>query len=151
MEAQPTAETDAREEPLVSQALSAVLGSRPIDRRVRIFGGASGATLVRVDAGDLRLLVRQEGPVTPLLKRNPHRFTAMKLAADAGVAPRVHYMDETAGLTITDFIVQKPFADFPGGPVSLARALGELLRRLQGEAQFPPLKGVRIYAWTGPK
>jgi len=139
MEAQPTAETAAPEEPLVPQALSAVLGSRPIDRRVRVFGGASGATLVRVDAGDLRLLVRHEGPVTPLLKRNPHRFTAMKLAADAGVAPRVHYMDETAGLTITDFIIQKPFADVPGGRVSLARALGELLRRLQGEAQFPPL------------
>lgn len=143
MEAQPAAETDAPEEPLVSQALVAVLGSRPIDRRLQVFGGASGATLVRVDAGDLRLLIRHEGPITPLLKRNPHRFTAMKLAAEAGVAPRVHYIDETTGLTITDFIIQKPFLDFPGGPASLACALGEMLRRLQCEVQFPPLVDYR--------
>ena len=140
---EPTAEADAPEEELILSALSAVLGSRAIGQRTRVLGGASGATLFRVDAGDLRLLVRLEGPVTPLLKRNPHRFSAMRLAANAGVAPRVHYMDEAAGLTITDFVVQKPFADFPGGPVSLARALGALFRTLQEQAQFPPLVDYR--------
>lgn len=96
-----------------------------------------------MDAGELRLLVRHEGPTTPLLKRNPHRFTAMKLAADVGVAPRVHYMDEAAGLTITDFVVHAPFSAFPGGPVPLARGLGELLRKLQCGTVFPPLVDYR--------
>lgn len=138
-----TADADASQEQLISGALSVVLGSQSICQRTRVFGGASGATLFRVDAGDLRLLVRLEGPVTPLLKRNPHRFAALKISADAGVAPRVHYMDEAAGLTITDFVVQKPIAEFPGGPVSLARALGELLRTLQQQAEFPPLVDYR--------
>jgi hypothetical protein len=134
MESQLSAEAVQSEQTLISDALAAVLGSRPIDRQARVFGGASGA---------LRLLVRHEGPATPLLKRNPHRFSVMKLAAEAGVAPRVHYVDETAGLTITDFVVHNPFSDFPGGSVALARALGELVSRLQGEVQFPALVDYR--------
>lgn len=137
------ADADALREDLISGALSAVVGSRPIRQRTRVIGGASSATLFRVEAGDLDLLVRLEGPESLLLKRNPHRFAAMKISADAGIAPHVHYIDEVAGLTITDFIGQKPIAEFPGGPVPLAHALGEMFRTLQQQAEFAPLVDYR--------
>jgi aminoglycoside phosphotransferase (APT) family kinase protein len=136
------AEPQAHEE-LITSALKAIVGSRPIHGRVRVSGGASGATLLRVDAGELHLLVRLEGRPSPFLQRSPHRFAAMTIAAEVGVAPRVHYIDEDVGLTITDFIVHKSLAEFPGGSISLAQKLGELLRRLQSHAQFPLLLDFR--------
>ena len=69
-------------------------------------GGASGASPFRVEVGDRRYLVRVEGPPSPL--RNPHQYVSLRIAAEAGVAPPVHYIDETARVAVTDFIEQQP-------------------------------------------
>ena len=127
----------------VREALRQVLGPTPVDGIVPLSGGSTGACLCRVDAGDARLLLRIEGPETAMLKRNPHRFAAMQLAAQAGLAPSVHYVDETNGITVTDFIEHKPFESFPGGEAGLAQALGDLFRSLQDGPAFPPLVDYR--------
>lgn len=124
-------------------ALSEVVGSTSILGVTRVGGGASGAELFRVSYGDGRLLLRIEGPETSLLRRNPHRWSALRLAAAAGVAPRVHYVDGVAGVSVTDFIDQRPLTTFPGGAPALAGALGQLLRELQAGPTFPPLVDYR--------
>lgn len=117
----------------------AALGSAPTKTIDPIYGGASGASLFRVEVGGLRYLLRIEGPASPLLPRNPHRHACTLLAADAGVAPAVYHLDEASGVVVTDFVEQRPLQSFPGGPKALANAVGELLSRLQAAPAFPQL------------
>ena len=76
-----------------------------------------------------------EGEPSPL--RNPHQYLSMLIAAEAGIAPRIHYLDETARVAVIDFIEQQPLMTYPGGPPALAQALGRLLARVQATSVFP--------------
>ena len=120
---------------IVRAAIVAAFGSAPIGAVRLLHGGATGAAPLCVEVGRRRYLVRAEGEASPL--RNPHQYQSMRIAADAGIAPRVHYIDETARVAVTDFIEQQPLHTYPGGPRSLAQALGELLHRLQDTPVFP--------------
>ena len=118
-------------------ALASTLGAASIAALTPVSGGASGASVYRVESGDRRYLMRIEGPEDPLLPRNPHRHACTRLAADAGVAPAVHHLD--GGVMVTDFIEHRPLESFPGGALGLAVAFGELLNRLQALPGFPQL------------
>jgi hypothetical protein len=61
----------------------------------------------------------------------------MQIAAEAGIAPAIRYLDETARIAVIDFIEQQPLKFYPGGPRRLAQALGELLARVQATPVFP--------------
>jgi Phosphotransferase enzyme family len=115
-------------------ALRAAFGSIKIDRIVPISGGVSGAFPFRVEVGDRRYVVRVEGPASPL--RNPHQYGSMLIAAEAGISPKVHYLDESSRVVVMDFIETRSLRSFPGGSHGLVQALGELLRRVQATALF---------------
>jgi aminoglycoside phosphotransferase (APT) family kinase protein len=117
------------------EALGRVLGSVPVDAVSPLSGGATAAAIFRVDAGGRRYLLRIEGPASPL--RNTHQYVSLRIAAEAGIAPRLHYFDEAARVAVIDFVAQQPLSAFPGGPPALARALGELLKRLRATPVFP--------------
>ncbi len=125
----------AAQREIVRSALAAAFGSAPIGAVTPMAGGASGASPFRVEVGARRYLVRVEGRPSPL--RNPHQYVSMRIAAEAGIAPPVHYIDEAARVAVTDFIEQQPLQVYPGGPRALAQALGELLGRLQATPLFP--------------
>jgi hypothetical protein len=116
-------------------AVAAAFASAPIGAITPLSGGVSGASLFMIVAGDRRYVLRIEGPASPL--RNPHQYLSMRIAADAGIAPRVHSIDENAGVAVIDFIAERPLKTFPGGPNALAQALGGMLRRLQATPPFP--------------
>lgn len=114
-------------------------------------GGASGAFPFRVDLRGRRYLVRLEGPASPL--RNPHQYQSMRIAAEAGIAPRLHHVDEAARVAVMDFIDEQPLRAFPGGAAPLAQAAGELLARLQVTSLFPRFVDYpdivgRLWAWV---
>ena len=69
--------------------------------------------------------------------RNPHQYKSLRIAAEAGIAPKLVYVDETRGIAVMDFIEAQPLRDYPGGPGTLAAAVGLLLRRLQDAPLFP--------------
>jgi aminoglycoside phosphotransferase (APT) family kinase protein len=124
-------------------------GSGGLDLRL-VPGGASGALVYRVDVSGQPYLLRLEGPRHPL--RNPHQYTCMRTAADAGVAPRIVYLDDTAGAVVMDFVRQRPLSEYPGGPAALARDLGRLATRLQDTTRFPTLHDYgallqKLFAW----
>jgi len=119
----------------VSKTLAAVFGSAPIGAVTPISGGASGASIFRVEVDGRHCLLRIEGPPSPL--RNPHQYVSLRIAAEAGIAPRLLYVDEANGIVVTDFIEQRPLSAYPGGPRALAEALGVLLARLQAAPVFP--------------
>ena len=116
-------------------AIVAAFGSAPIGAVTALQGGATGAAPLCVEVGGRRYLVRAEGEASPL--RNPHQYVSLRIAAEAGIAPRVHHVDEQARVAVTDFIEQQPLHTWPGGPLGLAQALGDLLRRLQETPVFP--------------
>jgi hypothetical protein len=112
-----------------SAALSAAFGSAPIGAVTTMTGGATTASVYRVEVGERRYLLRIEGEPSPL--RNPHQYTSMHIAAEAGIAPKIHYVDEVARIAVIDFIEQVPLKTYPGGPPALAQALGQLFSRVQ--------------------
>jgi hypothetical protein len=118
-----------------SSALTAAFGATPIDAIVPISGGASSASTFRIDVGGKAYLLRVEGQPSPL--RNPHQYASMRIAAEAGIAPGIYYIDETARIAVIDFIGQQPLNAYPGGPHALAQALGKLLSRVQATPAFP--------------
>lgn len=115
--------------------LAAAFGGTPITAVAPVTGGASGASTFRLETGGRRYLLRIEGQPSPL--RNPHQYISMRIAAEAGIAPAIHYLDEAARVVVLDFIEQQPLASYPGGPSALVRALGEMLGRVQATPTFP--------------
>lgn len=126
----PPAQRDAAQ-----TALAEILGRNAIDAATPVSGGTTSARLFRIEAGGRHYLLRIEGPPSPL--RNPHQYESLRIAAEAGIAPRLHYVNQTSRVAVTDFIFRQPLGSYPGGPPGLAKALGELLARLQATATFP--------------
>ncbi|MBA2398904.1 MAG: phosphotransferase [Bradyrhizobium sp.] len=116
-------------------ALAAAFGSAPIGAVTAMAGGATTASVYRVEVGERRYLLRIEGEPSPL--RNPHQYVSMRIATEAGIAPAIRYLDEAARIVVIDFIEQQPLKSFPGGPRALAQALGELFSRVQATPVFP--------------
>jgi hypothetical protein len=116
-------------------ALVGAFGRAPVDAVTPMTGGASTASTFRVDTGGRRYVLRVEGEPSPL--RNPHQYAATRIAVEAGIAPQIRYIDEAARIAVIDFIDQQPLTAYPGGPGALARALGELLARVQATLVFP--------------
>ena len=117
-------------------ALTAAFGSARIGAITPITGGATSAAVFRVEIGHRRYVMRMEGDPSPL--RNPHQYLSMRIAAGAGIAPKIHYVDELARVAVLDFIERRPLGTYPGGARGLAQALGELLSRVQATPLFPP-------------
>src|SRR5260370_38296034 len=116
-------------------ALTGAFGRAPIDGVAPVAGGASTASTFRIDTGNRHYLLRMEGEPSPL--RNPHQYVSMRIAAEAGIAPQIRYLDEAARVAVIDFIEQQPLKTYPGGPLALAQALGELFSRVQATPAFP--------------
>jgi hypothetical protein len=119
----------------VRSALVAAFGSACLDAITPMTGGASTASTFRLEARGRRYLLRVDGEPSPL--RNPHQYVAMRIAAEAGIAPEIHYVDEAARIAVIDFIERQPLKTYPGVPRALAQALGELFSRVQATAVFP--------------
>ncbi len=135
----------------VCSALKAAFGSARADLIVPVKGGMSGALLFRFEIGRRRCLVRVEGPASPL--RNPHLYESMRIAADAGIAPRVYHIDTAARVVVTDFVEERPLNTFPGGLPALAGAVGALVADVQATLPFssfieyPEMVG-RLWRWV---
>ena len=76
-------------------ALTAAFGSAQTESVTNIPSGATQAALYRVDRGGRAYVLRIEGTPSPL--RNPHQYESLRLAAEAGIAPPVHYTDAVKG------------------------------------------------------
>jgi aminoglycoside phosphotransferase (APT) family kinase protein len=115
-------------------AIAAVLGSTVVIDVRPVTGGVSGAAVFLVEAGGRRFVLRMEGPASPL--RNPHQYGSMRFAAEAGIAPRIHYLDADDRVVMMDFIEDRPLEAYPGGSLGLAQAVGAMLKQLQALPLF---------------
>ena len=120
-------------------ALSDVCGRVGLESVAPVAGGASAASIYRVQARGRSWLLRLEaleGPSFPTVGR---AYACMRAASDAGVAPRLHYADPRQGVAVMDFISARPLAEFPGGTPALIPALAELIGRVNAiQPAFEP-------------
>ena len=121
----------------VRAAFAGAYGARAVECLGPVTGGASGAVALRMRVEGRDHLLRVEARRSPM--RNPHQYACMTIAAEAGVAPPVHYIDADNGVAVMDFIETVPLPTFPGGPAALGAAHGQLAARLQGAPPFPVL------------
>jgi hypothetical protein len=120
-------------------ALTGAFGRAPLTGLQPVSGGASGALIYRAEVADRPYLLRLEKPERDGFHDPVRSFACMSIAAEAGVAPAVHFADATSGAAIIAFVSQRPIEDYPGGREQLAGALGSLVRRLQQTPPFPPV------------
>lgn len=99
-------------------------------------GGASGALILRFEVRERPYALRLEPERIGLPDRQRH-FACMVAAAEAGVAPAVHYVNAADGVAVMDLVGGRPLSEYAGGPAGLARALGALVARLQIASSFP--------------
>jgi Phosphotransferase enzyme family len=116
-------------------AVSAAFGASGVTGLQAVAGGASGALTYRVEAAGRPYFVRIETRRGAM--RNPHQYACMQIAAAAGVAPPLLYVDSDAGVAIMDFLPSRPLDEYPGGALAIARDLGRLAGRLQTTDVFP--------------
>jgi aminoglycoside phosphotransferase (APT) family kinase protein len=116
-------------------ALSAAFGAAAIGAITPMTGGVTSASVFRVEIGHRRYVMRIEGEPSPL--RNPHQYLSMRIAAEAGIAPKIHYIDEAARVAVIDFIEPQLLKAYPGGPHALAQALGEIIASVQATPVLP--------------
>jgi aminoglycoside phosphotransferase (APT) family kinase protein len=121
----------------VGRALADAFGSGAVTSVDVVRGGASGALTYRVESSAGPHLLRVETLRGPM--RSPHQYACMQIAAEAGIAPPIRYVDPDAGLVVLPFVTERPLTDHPGGPPAVAAAVGDLLARLHGEPGFPAL------------
>jgi len=100
-----------------------------------LHGGLSGQLVMRLTVAG-RAYVLRVCQVPPPVDIPQSPFATAQIAADLGVAPRVHYADARAGICITDFIESQPLWQALRRPEGWAQ-LGALLRTLHSGPAFP--------------
>jgi thiamine kinase-like enzyme len=135
MNSDPFAALPAAQRDIACAAIMAVLGSKAVINVRPVKGGVSGAAVLLIEAGDRRFVLRIEGTASPL--RNPYQYVSMRIAAEADIAPRIHYLNADERVVIVDFIEDRPLETYPGGAQGLARAVGTMLKEMQALPLFP--------------
>jgi Ser/Thr protein kinase RdoA (MazF antagonist) len=133
----PFGQVPAERRDALRAALGAAFGTARVEALAPVGGGASGALIYRADVAGRPYLLRLETRRDAM--RNPHQYACMRIAADAGIAPPLHHVDEAAGVSVMEFLPQRPWEEYPGGAARLARDVGALAARMQATAPFPEL------------
>jgi aminoglycoside phosphotransferase (APT) family kinase protein len=131
----PFAALPAAQRDIARTAITAVLGSAAVVNVKPVTGGVSGAVVLLIEINGRRFVLRMEGVASPL--RNPQQYVSMRIAAEAGIAPRIHYLNADDRVVMMDFIEDAPLETYPGGPQGLAQAVGVMLKQLQASPLFP--------------
>lgn len=123
----------------VRTALLKAFGTAELDSIQPLSGGFSGAGVYKIRVGGIPYILRQEAEVDDF--NDPRRwYPAMQIAADAALAPRIHYACAEDGVAIVDFIPQQSLnLDYRGDRSDLVVELAQTVRLLHETPPFPPL------------
>jgi thiamine kinase-like enzyme len=112
-------------------------GTSEIESVEPITNGASGAGVFKVIADRVGYILRIEGPSDGF--RDPARqYACWKIAAEAGVAPRLIYADANAGVAVAEFIAAAPALAERSKDESL-QMIVKAVRKLHEAPRFPGL------------
>ena len=119
-------------------ACQKAFGAAVIQSVARITKGASGAGVFKLTVDGRDYLLRIEGPSDGF--RDPDRqYTCLRIAAEAGVAPRLIYADPKEGIAVTDFISADLTPTTGWNKPEFVRALARTVKVLHAAPLFPTL------------
>ena len=133
----------------VEAALVQAFGTAAIGKIELLSGGLSGSGVYKLTIQHRPYVLKLD---TPSANNNP----ALALASAAGIAPRLHFREAAAGITITDFIESRP-AKTAFSPEKLAVELAKTIRSIHTlpcHLQGPDLRQTitaMIDGFQGPK
>jgi len=114
----------------VANGLHAAFGVAAPDAIRPLTEGMSESLVYRIDVRGRPYVLRIH--LRTAMPEPTRHFTYMQHAAEAGIAPRVHYASAADKIVITDFVDRKPF------PADMIPLLAPVLRRLHA---LPPFHG----------
>ncbi len=121
----------------VRTALLETFGIDAADSITPVSGGMSGAPVLRLELGGKSYLLRLDPPIDGFGDPR-HWHGCMKIAAEVGIAPKVHYANH--GVSIVDFVEQDlQTSYFAADRTAILAQLGGMLRVLHDGPAFPPL------------
>jgi aminoglycoside phosphotransferase (APT) family kinase protein len=124
----------AGKEAAVARALDRAFPGKTLGTAAPVRGGASGAHIFRLEIDAQSFVMRIESGRDAY--RDPARhYTCLAIAAEGGVAPRLHYANPEDGVAIIDFV---PADDGPSLPERLT-VIARTLRALHDTPTFPAL------------
>jgi hypothetical protein len=127
----------AKRRAAVDRALTAAFPGAGVEAAERMAWGASGAGVFKLTVGGEPCVLRIEGPPDPM--RDPVRhYACLKIAAEAGVAPRLLYADAEQGVCLTAFVDGGSTGPSMFGAPQLVAA-AEAVKRLHAAPLFPTL------------
>jgi len=116
----------------VARALSEAFGVDGFDEICALGGGLSTALVFRIVVREkpylLRVIMKTDAMNDPT-----RQFACMKIAAKAGIAPRVFYASTEDRVSITDFVNVKPW------PENRVALVAKTIRKVHALAPFPKL------------
>jgi aminoglycoside phosphotransferase len=128
----------------------------PATTITRMAAGLSGAGVYRVDAAGRAFVLKVSGDGEPLADWRRKRGM-QRLAADAGVGPRVFHVDEAERAVVSAFVVDRSIWSIYGDPrtreTAIAR-MGRMVRRLHDlplphDATPNDPRGLLATLWSG--
>jgi aminoglycoside phosphotransferase (APT) family kinase protein len=114
-------------------ALHAVFGDAPIEELEIMRGGQSGATLLSFKVDGAGYVLRKSAAGRAL-----REIACMQIAADRGVAPRLHHADQETAITIMDRVAGAPLGRSATRDPRRIEQCATTLRRLHDGPAFPP-------------
>ncbi|MBS1600775.1 MAG: phosphotransferase [Bacteroidetes bacterium] len=115
----------------VKKALQTAFGVNEFEDIQQLVKGLSGSLVskitVRGNPYVLRIVTRQDSRDSPT-----HYFDCMRSGAEAGLAPKIHYLDTEDKISIIDFIKEKPFAI-----ADAKEKMADVIKRLHTLPKFP--------------
>lgn len=115
----------------VEKALLSAFNVNEFDSIQQLTKGLSSALIFKITVRDqpylLRVITRTDAMADP-----SYYFDCMKSGAEAGLGPKIHYLNAEDRISITDFIEAQSF-----DKNEARRKLARLLRKLHGLEKFP--------------
>lgn len=124
----------------VEKALLETFGNVPLTDITAIKGGLSGSLVYKIAMDSQSFILKIDVDTKPVLDDNS--FNSLEIAAQAGVAPKIYYLDGTEGISITAFINHVPLRAVFNSPGLLLSNLAKTIRNIHQMPLFEKEKNL---------
>ncbi|WP_114937261.1 phosphotransferase [Mucilaginibacter endophyticus] len=118
----------------VESALLQTFGTTTVAEIILLAGGLSASSVFKIVVNDQPYILKIDSSPVVVDGQN---ISCMEVAAQAGIAPPVYYLNRVAGVTITGFIKNMPLQAIYKSPEFLLPEIAKTIRRIHGLPALP--------------
>ncbi|MBA3813658.1 MAG: phosphotransferase [Alphaproteobacteria bacterium] len=128
--------------PAAQNALNKVLDKQEIKSVHSLKGGLSPSMIYKVTTDKKSYVLRLIDEHRSFSDRE-REITAMQIASQGGIAPKVYYANAKEGVIVMEFIPSVPLSEKERSPPLLLPHLAHILREIHRGPPFPPTDGAQ--------